>query len=345
MKIRFWILVVAVFVIVENTQADAGNGRARNSSRAKRSRSRTVKPIEINSGFVIYKGRYIKPPYIIKSQRGRIYINKVEVPYLPQAPFFRRNIGMRYFDRTLLNQTLEQIEQNLRRDAMLICTHSGLTVYSPVQQAVPILDVLLSDQTKDEKLQMLMEIGPSWVPSDQWALMVEKFKAPAELSEKVLALKQQRAELDKSDTDEELSMSFLSGITIAGFILAVWAFGTLLSCRPPAITGELAVDSAKSYYRQVLWLIVLIVVLNIYDLVCTLFAHGVGSLWELNPFAGTLIENAPMIVTFKISLTIGAAILLVLGRRLKLAQVGVWWISVLYTVLIIRWTIFNSIFL
>ena len=252
---------------------------------------------------------------------------------------------MRYFDRTLLNQTLEQIEQNLRRDAMLICTHSGLTVYCPLQQAIPILDVLLSDQTQDEKLQTLMEIGPSWIPSDQWALMVEKFKAPAELSERVLVLIQQRAEVGENDTDEELSMSFLSGITIAGFILAVWAFGTLLSCRPPAITGEQEVDSAKGYYRKVIWLIVLIVVLNIYDLVCTLFAHGVGSLWELNPFAGSLIENAPMIVTFKISLTVGAAIMLVLGRRLKMAQIGVWWISVLYTVLIIRWTIFNSIFL
>jgi hypothetical protein len=224
-----------------------------NASNAKRSRSRTVKPIEINNGFVIFKGRYIKPPYIIKSQRGRIYINKFEVPYLPQASFFRRNIGMRYFDRTLLNQTLEQIEHNLQRDAMLICTHSGLLVYSPAQQVIPILDVLLSEQTQDEKVQMLIEIGPSWIPSDQWALMVETFKAPSELSERVLALKKQRVELDKSDIDDELSMSFLSGITIAGFILTVWAFGTLLSCRPPAITGERTVDSAKGYYRQAIW--------------------------------------------------------------------------------------------
>jgi hypothetical protein len=140
-------------------------------------------------------------------------------------------------------------------------------------------------------------------------------------------------------------MSFLSGITITGFILTVWALGTLLGCRPPAINGGQEIGSSKGSSRQVIWLIVLIVVLNIYDLTCTLFAHGVGGLWELNPFAGSVIENAPMVVTFKISLTIGAAILLLLGRRLKLAQIGVWWISVLYTVLIIRWSIFNSIFL
>jgi hypothetical protein len=71
----------------------------------------------------------------------------------------------------------------------------------------------------------------------------------------------------------------------------------------------------------------------------------VGGLWELNPLAGPLLEHVPMIVTYKVSLIIGAAILLVVGRHLKLAQIGAWWIGVLYTVLIIRWTVFNSIFL
>ena len=56
-------------------------------------------------------------------------------------------------------------------------------------------------------------------------------------------------------------------------------------------------------------------------------------------------KNIPMIMTFKLSLTIGAAILFVVGRRLKIAQIGVWWVGVLYTVLMIRWTALNSIFL
>ncbi|MCP4258145.1 MAG: hypothetical protein GY774_11710 [Planctomycetes bacterium] len=344
-KIIFWFIAVAVLLMAENPRADAQGRKVLSASRARRPRVSNIKPVEIHSGFVIVKGHYIMPPYLIESKRGRIYINGFELPQMNQTPFFRRNIGMRYFNQTSLNQAVNQIEQNLRRDAMLIYTHSNSTVYTPAQQAIPILDVLLSNEKQDTKVQMLMQIGPSWIDSGQWALLVETFEAPAELSERVLALKQNRAELSEIEDDDELSMSFLSGITIIGFILAVWAFGTLLNCRPPVINSGQAINPSKTPCRQVIWLVILIIVLNIYDLVCTLFAQGVGGLWELNPFAGPLVENVPMIVIFKLSLTIGAAILLVVGRRLKVAQIGVWWAGVLYTVLIIRWTVFNSIFL
>ena len=39
------------------------------------------------------------------------------------------------------------------------------------------------------------------------------------------------------------------------------------------------------------------------------------------------------------------ATLLLVARRNKLAQMGSWWAGVLYTVLILRWTMFNSMFL
>jgi hypothetical protein len=233
---------------------------------------------------------------------------------------------------------------------MLICTHSDLTVCVPVQQALRILEVLLNDEKPDTKVQMLMQIGPSgpsFMTSDQWAFLVETFEGSNELSERVLALKQRRAQLSEGDADHTLFLSFLSGITMTGFILAVWAFGTLLSFRPPAIKSIQTIDSPKGPCRQVIGLVILIVVLNIYDLICTLFAHGVGCLWVLNPLASPMLEakNIPMIMTFKLSLTIGAAILFIIGRRLKIAQIGVWWVGILYTVLIIRWTALNSIFL
>jgi len=51
------------------------------------------------------------------------------------------------------------------------------------------------------------------------------------------------------------------------------------------------------------------------------------------------------VVMFKLGLTAGAAILLLAARRHRLAQVGSWRAGVLYTVLILRWTTFNSMFL
>jgi len=92
-------------------------------------------------------------------------------------------------------------------------------------------------------------------------------------------------------------------------------------------------------------LVVLIAVLNVYDLACTVFASNVGGLWELNPFAGSIINQKSGIVVFKLGMTAGAAILLLVTRRYRVAQVGSWWIGVLYTVLILRWTTFNSMFL
>jgi hypothetical protein len=102
---------------------------------------------------------------------------------------------------------------------------------------------------------------------------------------------------------------------------------------------------SKKACRQVIWLVVLIAVLNLYDLTCTLFAHNAGGLWELNPFVSPIMHQNSAIVVFKLSLTVGAAILLLTARRNKLAQIGSWWAGVLYTVLILRWTMFNSMFL
>ena len=252
---------------------------------------------------------------------------------------------MRRMSQTPRKQAATWIEQDLRRDAMLICTQSGSTAFVQVHQAISILDVLLGDKSQDAKVQTLLQVGPSWIASDQWALLVETFDGTAELSDRVLALKQRLTELSENDADDERHWVFLSGITVTGFILAVWALGTLLSCRPPVTQGWRDKDPSRASCRQVIWLVVLIVVLNIYDLTCTLFAHGVGGLWELNPFASCLMEFTPMIVMFKLALTIGATILFLVTRYKRLTQIGSWWVGVLYTVLILRWTTFNTIFL
>ena len=52
-----------------------------------------------------------------------------------------------------------------------------------------------------------------------------------------------------------------------------------------------------------------------------------------------------MVVAFKLGLTIGPAILFLVTRRHRLAQVGSWRAGVVYTVLILCWTTFNSMFL
>ena len=89
----------------------------------------------------------------------------------------------------------------------------------------------------------------------------------------------------------------------------------------------------------------LIVVLNLYDLASTLYAKGIGGLWEMNPFAGCILDVPRMVVCFKLCLTICPAILLIIARRRKLAQIASWWGGVLYTVLVLRWVTYNAMFM
>lgn len=86
----------------------------------------------------------------------------------------------------------------------------------------------------------------------------------------------------------------------------------------------------------------LIVVLNLRDLACTLFARGRVGFWEMNPFAGHLLDVPPMVICFKLCLTLCPAILFIVARHRRLAQMASWWGGVLYTVLILRWVTYNA---
>lgn len=309
------------------------------------SEPQALDPVEIDSGFVIFEGRYIPPPYLLRSEDGKAFINDLEVSPSLGRPFGGRGFGMRRMNRMPPARGTERIEQHLRQNAMLICSSDSRTVFAPIEQAEAIFNVLLGDMSSEAKLQSLLKVVPPWTNPDQWERLVNEFEPPAELLDRVRALKHSRSEPDPDEAGVEGYWTLLSGFTMTGFALAVWALGTLISCRPPLRRGWRGVNPSRVCCRQVVWLVVLIVVLNIYDLLCTLFANSVGGLWELNPFANNLVNHAPLIVTFKIALTISAAMLLLLTRRHRLAQIGSWWAGVLYTVLIVRWATFNSMFM
>lgn len=289
-----------------------------------------LEPVTIDSGFVIYEGRYIPTPYTIGSERGTVHISGLKV--------LQGHPGQ-------LNREAIQIERHLRECGLLIYSRNDPIAFVSAYQAISVLEILLGDEPDDVRVQKLAQTDTPWITSEQWAMLIKSFNGPTELYERVQALRRLQANLAEEDTDYELHWLVLSGMTFSGFFLAVWALGTLISCRPPKLQGSQATALLKISCRQVVSLVVLIAVLNIYDLACTLFAYNTGGLWELNPFASSIIHQNDVFVVFKLSLTIGAAILLLVARRHKLAQIGSWWVGVLYTVLILRWTIFNSMFL
>ena len=135
--------------------------------------------------------------------------------------------------------------------------------------------------------------------------------------------------------------TIFSAITFTGFVLNVWALGTLIRCRPPlGCDGSVHYPSGL-WERYVIRLVQVMVVLSVFDLVCTLFHHDLGIFREINPLAVPLFTHTPTLVVFKLSLTVGAAIIFLVARSCRLAQVGCWWVVVAYTTLILRW---NSYF-
>ena len=57
------------------------------------------------------------------------------------------------------------------------------------------------------------------------------------------------------------------------------------------------------------------------------------------------MDQTAMVVVFKLGLTFGAALLFFVARHLRIAQLGIYWMGVLYTVLILRWITYNAMFI
>jgi len=288
----------------------------------------------IEAGFLIIEDRYVPPPYTVRVDSGRLHINEQTIawPQWPPACFadVDRNGGI----AAPADRKLRRLESCLRQNALLICQNDVSTAGVLVGQAVAIVDVLLDDSPHDVKVRRLLDVGPSCLSAGQWDSLVETFEADANLAARVHRLKQDHGHGVETG-DASLTRAFVSALTFGGFALAVLALGTLLryggsaACR---LTGP-----------QMVRLIGLIVAMNVYDLVCTLSANSLGDMWELNPFAAGMVGHVPTVVTFKLAVTAGAAIVFLTARYHRWVQTGSWWIGVVYTVLILRWATYNSL--
>jgi hypothetical protein len=345
-KVIFWISLIAIPGWIGICRANAVEDNFLSAPAAKQKNSSAAKPIEIHSGFFIFEGQYVPPPYVVQSRHGSVYINGLKVPQKRPGTFFRRSVYSYQSNRGPQKRGAAQVEEHLRLNGLLLCKQSGPTIFVSPDQAVFVLEILLSDEPSETKLQLLLNTNARGIPSNRWASLIKTFDGTTGLSDRLQAIKQHQAELVEDDTDYyELHWFLNSALTFSGFILAVWALGTLINCRPPMLSSPRAKVLSKDSCRRVIWLVVLIAVLNLYDLLCTLIAGSVGSLWELNPFASPIIHQNSEIVIFKLGMTVGAVILLLVARRHRLAQISSWWAGVLYTILILRWSTFNTMFL
>lgn len=297
----------------------------------------------IYEGYVIYEGQYVEPPYEFTWDNGLLMINDLPMQLPRPGQLSRRpqdgaQRGQRF--RMPPNRARAWLRRRLTQPSVLFCWADRPAVFAGQERGVEVLQILVGDGTVDEKLERLNRDLLPAMKQNQRKALVQNFV----VSDSLLLRLEPEGQLITVTSEEKeedwYSDRFVSTMTLSGFCLAVLALGTLLSTRQ-STTAE----SDPRAPTQVIRLIGLIVVLNGYDLVCTLYAHGIGGLWELNPFAGSILDRTAMVVTFKLGLTFGAAILFFVGRHLRIAQVGIYWIGVLYTVLILRWITYNAMFI
>lgn len=274
-------------------------------------------------GFVFLNGRYLAPPYVLQWNGANMTINGVRVP-LTSA------------DGISGERWLARCEQRLRNDMLLVSVDGEPVKFVEPAWAVSILQVLLSNETWPAKIETLVKSGCEQFHSGQWTLLVERFRATSEIEERVAALQERLA---TPHTPAAAGRSTATVLTACSMALAMIGFATIVNFRP----GE-SISAARGCWL-VFRCVALLVMFNLFDLFCTMTSFRAGTLWELNPLANPILHKTDSLVAFKASLTILPASILLALRHNRIAQFASWWACLLYTVLIFRWTAFNSLFL
>ena len=95
--------------------------------------------------------------------------------------------------------------------------------------------------------------------------------------------------------------------------------------------------------RRILSLLVLLWILNAFDLTYTILAHRIGGFFELNPFARMLLGTVWGLVLFKLILVGGGSIILLRLRRHRLTELVCWGLCLIYTALAFTWMAYYGV--
>lgn len=291
---------------------------------------------------MIYEGQYLELPYEFTWDNGLLTLNELPMQLPRPGQFSRRNgegRGQKF--RMPPNRATAWLKRRLTQNSVLFCWADRPAVFLSYDTGMELLQILMSDTPLKEKISTLAQDTGYNMKTDQRKALAQQFVVSDALLTRLKPEGQSNDPAPESEEEEQwYSDQFVSAMTLSGFVLAVLALGTLLKThRPTTLEPDPGAPAAA------VKLIILIVVLNIYDLICTLYAHGIGGLWELNPFASSMMDQTAMVVVFKLGLTLGAALLFFVTRHLRIAQLGIYWIGVLYTVLILRWITYNAMFI
>jgi hypothetical protein len=104
-----------------------------------------------------------------------------------------------------------------------------------------------------------------------------------------------------------------------------------------AAVGARLQDSSVRRPRRVLLLVIVLWVLNAFDLKFTLLAQHIGGFIEMNPLARMFVSDSGALIAYKFALIIPATVIFLALRRRLITEVGCWLLLAAHVALAFIW--------
>jgi uncharacterized protein DUF5658 len=309
----------------------------------------------IHTGFVVSDGRYIPPPYVVEQRGDDVFVNELHISSEhAEGPFFRfgpRPPGAGNWGGGGQSFRFSHAEQQLNNDALLFVLEDGLNGFIVPENAVKVLTILGSNTSTNEKARLLSDGRFPRFDSTEWSTLVERFQTTPGLEDRLRQIQDDNARLLAEADAARRRVALLDspalkyGVTVIAMVLVVIALGNLLSNHPKRNSRWTDVDQEGDGTTMVMWNVVLLALLNGFDLALSLLAQQAGGFLELNPIGDRLATSPALLATFKISVLLVSCLILVTLRRYRGAQAASWWLCLVCTILTFRWLTYNSMFL
>jgi hypothetical protein len=331
-------------------------------------------PASINSGLVIVDGQLIDGPYAVEARKSDVLVNGLTVGHIGGQV-----VNSLPFEDNPTNAAIADVERLLLQDGLLLRHHGTVLLLPGLSSAdgggltTDIIACLISDLPTEETLRLLATYDDPAIrhmTTQRWQELIGLFQQNRQLAGRIterccggspidpnlevalneaIIVNEFEPSVDLSNQPlteaADISESVQYGVNLFGMVAGVIALGSLLSLRPNTDRPWRELNGSDAGMKLVARCGGLIVLLGLFDLVCTLMAIHTGMFRELNPVASQLTSSPMTVVVFKLAaMTAGVGLLWRL-REYVGAQTAAWWMCLVCTLVVFRWLTFHSMFI
>lgn len=309
-----------------------------------------------SEGFVFVNGEFLSRPYVFRSSGNLTFVNDVVIAeeLVSVGSAGGDGVDVEDYDRggRKRNQETQQtyaefLSKRFSQSRYVIVAFEGLTPELLSKTAGnDLLSVLVSESHRPALLPELLSYAGSPEVASKWSDWIASFHPSNEF---LAAARPIVDAIDAAISEGQARQaairrldSYSYPLTIAGMMMSVFAIGHLMSNPPNGGRTPDEVEMSPEVVRIVTRSLILVVALSLLDLIWTLLASQAGTMRELNPVGGRLIDDPAKLILFKVAMTGLAAGLIFKLRYYRRAQLASWWACLILTLLTVRWLTFNS---